>query len=138
MKMAKTYCGRAAEKGGRIAFTLLEVMIAVVIFFMALFSILGVLSSELHAASLLRSNGPTAGMVAGQISLTNKLYEGSDAGDFGEIYQGYHWVSQVTEAATNGLFRVDIQVMDPNGTVQSTLSTFFYRPASPSGHLGLQ
>lgn len=120
-------CGkRAAER----AFTLMEVMIAVAIFFMAMFTILGVLSSSLHAASILRNNGPTAGMVAAQLSLTNQMEEGSDSGDFNDIplYNGYRWISQTTEATTNGLYQVEIAVFDPNGKVDSTLTVLFYRP----------
>ena len=66
----------------------MEVMIAVAIFFMAMFTILAVLSSSLHAASLLRSSGPTAGMVAAQLAataLTNNFEEGSDSGNFNDI-----------------------------------------------------
>ena len=110
----------------------MEVMIAVAIFFMAMFTILGVLSSSLHAASILRNSGPTAGMVAAQLSLTNKLEEGSDSGNFSDIpvYEGYRWVSQTTEAATNGLFQVEIAVINPNGKPDSVLTVLFYRPDS--------
>ena len=128
---------RAQGRREAVAFTLIEVMIAVMIFFMAMFSILGVLSAGLHAASILRTSGPTAGMVAGQLSLTNKLEEGSDAGNFGEIYEGWKWTSQTSEATTNGLFQVDFQVFDPSGKQQSSLSVLFYRPDSTS-HMGLQ
>ena len=97
------------------AFTLMEVMIAVAIFFMAMFSILSVLSSALHAATMLRTNGPTAGMRASELTLTNKMEEGSDSGTFGDIpiYDGYRWISQTTEVATNGLFQVDFAVYNP-------------------------
>ena len=125
------------------AFTLMEVMIAVAIFFMAMFTILAVLSSSLHAASLLRSSGPTAGMVAAQLAataLTNNFEEGSDSGNFNDIpiYEGYRWVSQTTEAATNGLWRVDIEVINPNGKPDSILTVLFYSPRSKGSHLGLQ
>jgi Tfp pilus assembly protein PilV len=122
------------------AFTLIEVMIAVTIFFMAMFTILGVLSASLHAASILRTNSPSPGMVAGTLSLTNKLTEGSDSGDFGEIdeYKGYRWVSETTEAATNGLFRIDISVVNPWGRIDSSMSILLYRPDSQSGHMGLR
>ena len=119
------------------AFTLIEVMIAVAIFFMAMFTILGVLSASLHAASILRNNGPTAGMVAAQLSPTNKLEDGSDSGDFGEIYKGYHWSTQTREAATNGLFLVDFVVYRPDGKPDSMMSALFYRPDSQTSHLGL-
>lgn len=125
------------RKRASIAFTLIEVMIAVMLFFMAMFTILGVLAGGLHAASLLRTSGPTAGMVAAQLSLTNKLEVGTDSGDFGEIYQGWHWQSETMEATTNGLFQVNFQVLDPSGKLQSVLSVLFYRPDSIS-HTGLQ
>jgi Tfp pilus assembly protein PilV len=120
------------RRASPVAFTLIEVVIAVAIFFMAMFTILGVLSTELHAASILRSSGPTAGMVAAQLSLTNKMEEGSDSGDFGEIYPGYRWMSQTTEAASNGLFRVEFAVINPHGRLDSTLTVLFYRPDSQS------
>jgi len=127
---------RGEHRSGPVAFTLIEVMIAITIFFMAMFTILGVVSAGLHAASILRSNGPTAGMVAAQLSLTNKLEEGSDSGTFGEIYEGYRWNSVTTEAATNGLFQVEFLVSNPEGRPESTLTVFFYRPDSIS-HMGL-
>ena len=119
----------------QVAFTLIEVVLAVAIFFMAMFAILGVLSTELHAASILRSSGPTAGMVAGQLSLTNKLQEGAESGDFGEIYPGYRWQSQTTEAATKGLFQVEFAVINPSGRLDSTLTILFYRPESQTSRL---
>lgn len=138
MKLPDTCPGH--ERAPQTAFTLIEVVIATGIFFMAMFAILGVLSSELHAASILRSNGPTPGMIAAQLSLTNKLEEGSASGDFGdvEIYQGYRWVSETTEVATNGLFQVEFAVINPSGRLDSTLTVLFYRPESQSSHLGLQ
>ncbi len=121
------------------AFTLIEVMIAVTIFFMAMFTILGVLSASLHAASVLRNNGPSPAMVAAQLSLTNKMSEGSDSGNFGDIdeYKDYRWQSETRLAATNGLYEVDIFVFNPGGRLDSSLATLFYRPDSQSGHLGL-
>ena len=134
---------RGARRVPQAAFTLVEVMIATGIFFMAMFTVLGVLSTSLHAASMLRSSGPTAGMVAAQIavsSLTNTMEEGSDSGNFAEIpiYEGYRWVSQTTEAATNGLWRVDIQVIDPTGRPDSVLTVLFYRPSLQGSRVGLQ
>jgi Tfp pilus assembly protein PilV len=118
------------------AFTLIEVMIAITIFFMAMFSLLGVLAAGLHAASILRSSGPSPGILAAQLSLTNKLVEGTDSGTFGEIYDGYHWMSETTEAATNGLYQVEFAVIRPDGKLDSTLTVLFYRPDSQNNHLG--
>jgi len=58
------------------AFSLLEVMIAIGIFFMAAFAILGLVSSSLEYARRLQRPMVEAGAVAGELSLTNKLVEG--------------------------------------------------------------
>jgi hypothetical protein len=79
-------------------------------------------------------------MVVAQLSATNKLEEGSEAGTFEDIpiYQGYRWVSNSREVATNGLFQIDVVVVDPNGTQSSMLSVLLYRPDSDNGQLGLR
>jgi hypothetical protein len=123
------------------AFTLIEVMLAITIFFMAMFAILGVLSTGIHAASILRTSGPTAGMVAGQFFVTNKIEEGTDGGDFSDIagYEGYVWRSQAVEVATNGLYKMDIVVIDPRGNQSSILSVLLYKTGSGNNQrLGLQ
>lgn len=81
---------KAREKNRRrqLAFTLLEVLIAAAIFFMGMFALLGVLSNGLHAASILQKNAPTPGMAVARLTLTNKLEEVSQSGDFGELYPG--------------------------------------------------
>ena len=42
-----------------------------------------------------------------------------------------------TEAATNGLFQVEIAVINPGGEPDSVLTVLFYRPDSQTSHLGL-
>jgi hypothetical protein len=117
------------------AFTLVEVMVAIAIFFMAMFAILGVMSSGVHAAAILRNSGPTAGMIAAQMSISNQLDIGSSSGTFSDIgiYQAYHWVSDCEQVTTNGLFQLDLVVVDPNGVQCSFLSTMLYRPDSKIG-----
>ena len=112
------------------AFTLLEVMIAVAIFFMATISILELLTQTVRAAHSLSQNVPTAGMLAADLSLTNKLEESFDYGDFRPLYPHYSWERQIVSAATNGLFRVDF-VVYRDKTVDSKMSILFYRPDSP-------
>jgi len=79
-----------------------------------------------------------AGMVAAQICNTNKLYEGTQSGDFGNAYPDYSWDAEIAEAATNGLFQVDI-VVHRRGAQKpaDVLSIFVYAPESPqSGGFG--
>jgi len=118
----------ATDRSGP-AFTLLEVMIAAAIFFFAMMALLGVLSTGLSAARILQKNYPTAGMAVAKLSLTNKLEEVSETGDFGEIYPGYHYRLDPHEILTNGLFQVDATVYCQD-KVFSTMSILLYKPDS--------
>jgi hypothetical protein len=120
---------------GSCAFTLIEVMIATTIFFMSMFAILGVLSAGIHAATILRSSGPTAGMVAGYFAVSNKIAEGSLTGDFSDIagYEGYKWVSDAV-LITNDLYTMNFVVVDPAGHQSSFLRDVkFFKPGSSAG-----
>jgi hypothetical protein len=116
------------------AFSLLEVMIASGIFFMCIFAILAMVSGLLRNARGLRRVELDAGMVAAQVCNTNKLYEGTQSGDFGNLYPGYSWEADSYEAETNGLWQVDI-VVHRHGIPHPVdqLSIFLYRPESQSG-----
>ena len=116
------------------AFSLLEVMIASGIFFMCIFAILAMVSGLLRNARILRRVELDAGMVAAQVGNTNKLTEGTESGDFGNLYPGYSWTTDTYEAETNGLWQVDIVVRRqgiPRPVDQ--LSILLYRPESKSG-----
>jgi hypothetical protein len=128
-------------KTSRSAFTLLEVMFAVVAFCTATLAILALVSQSLDTARRLQRPMVDAGLVASQLSLTNKLVEGSESGDLGELlgdsYKGYTWGYAVAEVQTNKLFEVvvDIQRNGANGPVVSKMAVLFYRPDSPPGML---
>lgn len=93
------------------AFTLIEVMIACGILFIALFAILGLVSNTLRNAQALRHIPVDAGMVAAQVlGKTNRMTIGTDSGDFGNIYPDCSWETDTEEAGTNGLVQVDIVV----------------------------
>jgi Tfp pilus assembly protein PilV len=108
------------------AFTLLEVMVASAIFFMAMFALLGVMSNGM----LLQKNAPTCCMAVAKLTLTNKLEEVPQAGDFGEIYPDYSWQLAPSQIMSNGLFQVDVTVFHEN-KVYSTMSILLFRPDSP-------
>ena len=95
------------------AFTLLEVMIACGIFFMATFAILGLVSNTLRNARSLQRIQVDAGMAAAQvyqIMKTNRQAEVSLSGDFGDSYPDYSWTADSQQFDTNGLLQVDIIV----------------------------
>ena len=92
------------------AFTLMEVMIAAGIFFMCIFAVLELVTMSLRNARALRQIDVDAGMVAAQLYKTNKLTEGIDSGDFGDLYPDYSWKTVSEQIQSNGLWQVDIVV----------------------------
>ena len=120
------------------AFTLLEVMIAMGLFFMAVFSILGLISNGLRNARALQQTTVDAGMLAAELSLTNKLTEGIESGDFGDLYPDYKWTQEIIEVGTNGLFEVKFVIMHNAAVrlVESPMSILLFRPESVAGGVG--
>jgi type II secretion system protein I len=113
-------------------FSLLEVMIAMAIFFMAIFSILHLVSQNLRAARRLRQVHVDATSLAADLTLTNRLEEGVVSGDFGDQYPGYSWTRETYEVSTNGLFQVDFTVHweIEKRPLESKMSILLYRPDS--------
>jgi Tfp pilus assembly protein PilV len=122
--------------GRQVAFTLLEVVIALAIFFIAVFAILDLTSQCLRSARSLRNTTVNATSLAAELCMTNRLEEGFESGDFGELYPGYTWAREIYLAPlspTNGLFQVDFVVFNNSGRksqVESKLSILLYRPES--------
>jgi Tfp pilus assembly protein PilV len=125
----------------RKAFSLLEVMIASAIFFMAVFAILGLVSSSLNNLRRLQRPLVDASVLASELSLTNKLTEGTDSGNLGDLlgkdYNGYTWTSAIQEVQSNKLFQVDFVVQNASGdrSVVSQISLLLFRPQSDAGSL---
>ena len=115
------------------ALTLLEVMIALGIFFMAVFTILALVSNTLRNARALQETEVDPSMLAAQLSLTNRLVEGEQSGDFGDFYRDYTWDS-VTTHITNSLWQVDFVVRRRVGrkSVDTPMSVLVYSPMSQS------
>jgi hypothetical protein len=117
----------------RLAFTLVEVMIAVGIFFIALIAILGVMTRGISMARGLQISGPDAGMLAAERSVTNMLDEAVVNGDFGEAYPGFTWERDEYPIASNGLWRLDFFIFkksDRGPQLYDTLSLWLYKPES--------
>src|SRR6185503_19703047 len=90
---------RRPERSRR-AFTLLEVMIALGIFFMCTFAILALVSNTLRNARSLRRPQVDAGMAASIYVNTNRFSEGSMSGDFGDVLDDYTWDAETYQFAT--------------------------------------
>ena len=124
----------------RRAFSLLEVMIAIGIFFLAVFAILSLVSGTLANARRLQRPQVDASPVLATYAATNILVEGTYSGDMSEIlgesYRNYYWTAEIREVATNKLFSVECVVQERGvREIISDLSTVLYRPQSPAGSL---
>ena len=122
------------------AFTLLEVMFAVVAFAIATVSILALVSQSLDNARRLQRPPIYAEMLAAQISMTNQLLEGTSSGDLsdwlGDPGKGYTWTEDIAEEQSNKLFHVDITInKSDDKSVISQARVLFYKPQSPAGTL---
>lgn len=123
------------------AFTLLEVMFAMVAFCTATFVILELVSTSLANARRLQRPMVDAGVLAAELSQTNQLVEGVKSGGLDELlgngYQGYTWTRDIEEAQSNKLFQVDFIVQNDSGDkpVVSKMSILLFRPGSPAGSL---
>jgi hypothetical protein len=132
---------RVPQKKIRHAFTLIEVMFAVVAFCTASFAILALISTSLRSAHMLQQPMVDAGEVAGWLSQTNSLVEGEESGDLSDLmgkeYQDYNWTYDIQEVETNKLFQVDFIVQRDSGDqpVVAKMSILLFRPQSPAGSL---
>jgi hypothetical protein len=138
MTRARTSTSRP---GRSCAFTLMEVMIACGIFFMATFAILALVSTTLRNARGLQRGDIDAGMAAAQVYQllrTNKVQQGSMSGDFDEAHRDYSWEANwdidYDSGATNGLLKVDI-VVNRRGNRQPVdmLTIRVFNPDAQSG-----
>src|SRR5262245_27692551 len=111
-------------------FTLLEVMIACGIFFIAVFAILALVSNTLRNARSLRHVEVEAGMGAAYSMRTNLLYEGSETVEL-DAYPEYRWELIYTPVESNGLWQVDIALFrrGANQPVE-TMSILRFSPES--------
>ena len=103
---------------------------------------LALVSQSLAIARRLERPMVDAGLVASELSLTNKFVEGTQSGDLGELlgndYRGYTWTYNVEEERTNKLFNVDIAVKrsDADQAVVSTDARAVLPPGFPGGQHG--
>ena len=124
---------------GVAAFTILEVMIALAIFFGCVFGILALVSQSLSSARALRAVSMDARSAIAMISMTNRLYEGPIPPEIVFAYEkenpGFILAGEVFEAETNGLFRIVFTVggvtSGSQKAVTMTDEILLFRPLSP-------
>jgi Tfp pilus assembly protein PilV len=128
-----------------VAFTLLEVLIAVSIFFIAMFAILDMTANSVKAARHLQRSNVDVGMLGAMMSLTNQVEEGPVPREiilpFEEANPEYACRGNITEVSSNGLFQVDFEIysIKDKRVAASTLSMLLFRPpagGAAAGRLG--
>ncbi len=117
-------------------------MIAIGVFCIGAFAILGLVANIMHGARLMDKPMVDAGCIASEVAQTNQLIEvnnvNGDLSEFlGKPYQGYEYEYSITEALSNKLFAVDLTLHGntPGKPVISKMTVLLYRPASPAGPL---
>ncbi len=128
-------------KAARRGFSLLEVMVAVAVFFVGSFAILSLVSQSLSNAQRMKRPLVDASAILSQISLTNQVIEGDYSGNLGDVmgkdYDQFNWQGAITEIRSNHLYSADFFIFDrrnPRQPVAQT-STLFFRPQSPPGSM---
>jgi len=137
---------RMSQNPSQRGFSLIEVMIALGIFFIALFTILGLVSQLLrNARAFQNKKSADATMVQAYfLSITNRVTEGLESGDFSDLadfqgqYRDYSWEKETTFFASNGLWQVDYRVLNNRlRSVESSISTFYFDPNTQQGPTGV-
>ncbi len=133
MRLHRPAAGRGLRAWGLRAFTLIEVLVASMVLAIGLMGVLLLCSTSIRNARALNRMHVDATSVAAELSLTNRLEEGFDSGDFGEFHPGYVWEREITQVMTNGLFRVDFSVWSASDrqATESKMSILLFRPDSP-------
>ncbi|MBM3847314.1 MAG: hypothetical protein FJ405_13655 [Verrucomicrobia bacterium] len=116
-------------------FTLVEVMVATFVFFTVTFAVLSLTTRGAVAAKALQTKRLDPGMIAALITTNRFLEEGSQSGDFGDMFPDSSFSYSIEQVGTNGLFRVDFVVSGASGKSEDAMkmSALFFRPGSPPG-----
>ena len=118
-------------------------MFAIVVFCMAMFTILALVSNSLAGARLLQRPMVDAGEIASILSQTN-LVEGTYTENLGEVlgdaYNRYNCTYHIQEVQSNKLFQVDFIIQDNQiaaggNPVVSKMSILLFSPSSQAGSL---
>lgn len=133
----------SASPRRRPGFTLLEVMVAIAIFFVGSFAILGLISTSLNNVRRLQRPSVDASPLLARYAATNSLIEGVYQGSLGEPellgkeYRDYNYIVNIVEIASNHLYSVECAITPASGKheVISDMTTVLYRPHSPPGTL---
>lgn len=122
----------------RAAFTLMEVVVAVIIVGMTSVATLSAFATELRTAETSRTALEAASLAESRIAMVElvpaeellSLPDTSKSGKFEPPFDGYEWTATVTRVVNEAdLFDATVRVTGPNGTY--AIATRMYRPVAP-------
>lgn len=121
------------RENSKIAFTLMEVMIAVGILFMCLFAVLALTSNSLRSARKIQLHKDLdAGSFVGYFYVvlvnTNRIDEGPAEIDLNDSFPGYKSALDCEIAGTNGLWDIEYDVAEPTKKAEVHGHFLVYNP----------
>jgi prepilin-type N-terminal cleavage/methylation domain-containing protein len=137
MRAQKSTNGRRRTTA-REAFTLMEVVVAVIIVGMTSVATLSAFAAELRTAETSRSALEAASLAESRIALLElvpaedllALPDSSKGGKFEPPFEQYEWTATVTRVTNEAdLFNATVRVTGANGTY--AIGTRMYRPVAP-------
>jgi len=135
---AQKSTNRRRRKTAREAFTLMEVVVAVIIVGMTSVATLSAFAAELRTAETSRSALEAASLAESRIALLElvpaedllTLPDSSKSGKFEPPFEQYEWTATVTRVVNEAdLFNATVRVTGANGTY--AIDTRMYRPVAP-------
>jgi len=135
---AQKSTSRRQRTCARAAFTLMEVVVAVIIVGMTSVATLSAFAAELRTAETSRSALEAASLAENRIAMLElipaedllTLPDSSKSGKFEAPFEHYEWTATVTPVVNEAdLFNATVRVTGANGTY--AIGTRMYRPVAP-------
>lgn len=135
---AQKSTNRRQRTSARAAFTLMEVVVAVIIVGMTSVATLSAFATELRTAEISRSALEAASLAESRIAMLElipaedllTLPDSSKSGKFEPPFEHYEWAATVTAVINEAdLFNATVRVTGANGTY--AIGTRMYRPVAP-------
>ena len=122
------------------AFSLIEVMVAILILAIAITGLTQGISTALGASKESELQTAAALLAAGQVELLRAQTDwtdGTDEGDGGAGLKRYHWRQTISPTDIEGLHEVDVAVVDePSGSTIYELKTMLFQTPTDTGSQG--
>ena len=123
------------------AFTLLEVVLAIVIMGAAMLAIMQGIAQCLNSVESIRNHGTARELFSNKLAeleLREELEEGYEDGDFEETHPGFAWSTEVSPTDYPDLYQVRIRIewTEQGQVVSHSVETYKHLPSDQPRRLG--